>query len=103
MGRELAVVDVGRGGELKALLVDTQCAQWLQRRTQNFIRACCFVQTGSGKKQSSHLLDGAVLVDGEVVVAQLRSPAAVDQNVGGFDISVDDTVLVQVLQPIRHV
>lgn len=54
-------------------------------------------------KQSSHLLDGAVLVDGEVVVAQLRSPAAVDQNVGGFDISVDDTVLVQVLQPIRHV
>lgn len=51
----------------------------------------------------THLLDRAVLVDGEVVVAQLGSPAAVDQHVRGFDIPVDDAVLVQVLQPVRHV
>lgn len=54
-------------------------------------------------KTSPHLLNGAVLVYSKVVVAQLGPPGAVDQNVRGLDIPMDNAVRVQIMQPIRHV
>lgn len=49
------------------------------------------------KFQRTNLLDGAVLVNGKVVVAQLGPPGTVYQHVRGLDIPVDDAVLVQAI------
>lgn len=49
------------------------------------------------------LLDGAVLVDGEIIITQLGPPCTIDQDVRGLDVPMDNTVCVQELQPVRHI